>query len=100
MHKKEYKLESKLQKDVNEYLKDEGWFFHPSDKYIKGIPDIIGVCNGKFVAIELKVKNRKPSTLQKITLNRIEKAGGKSYVARSLEEVKDIIEKIKEDKNE
>lgn len=100
MHKKDYKVETKLQKDVNKYLKDKGWFYHPADRYKRGIPDIIGVMNGKFIAIELKVKGRKPSTLQKVTLNRIEKNGGEAYVAWSLKEVIDIIEKLEEEQNE
>ena len=96
MSKNVYNKESDFQKAVNIYLKDKGFFFHPTDLHLKGIPDIIGVCNGKFVAIELKVKGRSPSLLQQITLNQIKEQGGEAYVARTMREVEQIIEKLKE----
>jgi hypothetical protein len=41
-----------------------------------GIPDIIGVINGRFFALELKSEKKKPSELQSYILRRINLAGG------------------------
>lgn len=42
----------------------------------KGIPDLLVCCNGKFMGIELKALNGKPSPLQIYNLREIDKAGG------------------------
>lgn len=41
-----------------------------------GIPDIIGCCNGKFFALEVKAENGRPSELQKRCINLIQRCGG------------------------
>lgn len=48
---------------------------------IRGIPDFLGLINGRFIAIELKVgKNKvKKSGLQQYVLNQIKAAGGVAY---------------------
>lgn len=46
-----------------------------------GIPDLLGCYDGKFFAIELKIKNNKPTELQKVRLQEIETAGGVQGVA-------------------
>lgn len=40
-----------------------------------GIPDILSCCNGKFLGIEVKAKNGKPSELQLYNLKKIDEAG-------------------------
>ena len=45
-----------------------------------GIPDIVACHNGKFVGIECKAGNNKPTALQERELNRILNAGGEAFV--------------------
>lgn len=57
-----------------------------------GTPDILACVNGVFVAIEVKKpKGGVVSALQKSKLKKIRKAGGVSMVAKSLEEVKEVL---------
>lgn len=55
-----------------------GWFikFWGGGMSQVGIPDILGLVNGKFFAIEVKGEGGRPSTLQLINLEEIEKSGG------------------------
>lgn len=41
-----------------------------------GIPDIIGLINGRFIALEVKAKNGKASILQEQNIKFINKSGG------------------------
>ena len=41
-----------------------------------GVPDILACCNGRFLGIEVKAENGKPSPLQIHNLKRIDEAGG------------------------
>lgn len=58
------------------------WFFkYWAGPYSKaGIPDIIACVNGKFVAIEVKAENGKPSALQVRNIELIRASGGKAYL--------------------
>jgi hypothetical protein len=49
--------EASFQKFVLKELNKIGCFFHKEAGSIRGLPDIIGVANGHFVALELK-KNK------------------------------------------
>ena len=75
------KLEFRLEKDFQRYVVKtlrgiEGLclFNIHGDRYNVGIPDLLGCYDGKFFAIELKVKNNKPTELQKVRLQEIETA--------------------------
>ena len=74
------------------YPKAYAW--HPSDRWISGIPDLIICLDGKFIAIELKFGNGKVSKIQKYVLNKIQDAGGRVAVCRTIKEVKRFIEEI------
>lgn len=60
---------------------------------ISGTPDKLLCINGKFVALELKDKGKKPSKIQKYNLDGVVEAGGVSIVAslNNWEEVKKIL---------
>lgn len=45
-----------------------------------GIPDIVACHGGKFIGIECKAGDNKPTALQERELNRILNAGGEAYV--------------------
>lgn len=49
---------------------------------VLGIPDILGVIKGRFVAIELKKSSKdKPTTMQTYVLERIKACGGVGLVS-------------------
>lgn len=56
--------------------------------HIRGISDILGVYNGRSIAIEVKTKTGRLSDYQKLFLASFNKAGGLSLVARSVLDVK------------
>lgn len=73
---KEKQFEDKIKK----YLKEQGcWFlkYWGGAAYTKsGIPDILVCCKGRFVGVEVKAPNGKPSDLQIYNLRQIDRAGG------------------------
>lgn len=85
--------ETQLKNKVIRYLRtvDRLWFYKTADKFTSGIPDIIGCYDGKFFAIELKQKGKYPTRLQENVLENINRSGGYTCVAISLEEVKYFI---------
>lgn len=56
--------------------------------HIRGVSDIIGIKNGRPIAIEVKSKRGVVSDYQKEFLRRFNEAGGLGFVARSLDDVK------------
>lgn len=65
---------------------------------MKGVPDILGVIpsDGRILAIELKSKTGRVSPEQRAFLDQIVKDGGVAGVARSIDEVKQILGCINE----
>lgn len=59
---------------------ERSWWESIQQKSIRGTPDIIGVVNGRFVAIEIKAANGRASPLQREKLKRIHDAGGLSIL--------------------
>ncbi|ROL55669.1 VRR-NUC domain-containing protein [Bacteroidetes/Chlorobi group bacterium Naka2016] len=59
-----------------------------------GVPDILCCIDGRFVAIEVKAK-RAATALQKVNLERIQRAGGVGAVAYRLEDVQDLVRNIR-----
>lgn len=54
-------------------------------------PEMVGSTIGVFTAIEVKVKNRKPSKAQKNFIRVIKEKGGFAGVARCFDDLKEII---------
>lgn len=77
------KPETKFQNKVLSDLKklDNLWVLKTQEKTRKGVPDLLICANSRFVAIELKSKNKAPDPLQQFELNCIEASGGASFVA-------------------
>lgn len=71
-------------------LKHSHWF-SIQQVSLRGHPDIIGVINGKFIAIELKDVGGEPRAIQQYHLDRVEESGG--YAACVTRENWDIIKK-------
>lgn len=97
--------ESKIQKQIIEYLQGCGYFvwqhkrigtfdarlgkFRKKAKFeINGVSDILGVLpGGKFLAIEVKAKKGSVSDSQKKFIKKVNDEGGMAFVARSVEDV-------------
>ncbi len=86
--------EKKVQADIVKYLKTvDGLYFNKhSDRYVKGIPDILGCYKGCFFAIEVKKsEGGKIAPMQQWHAERITKAGGKHIFATNVQQVVDFI---------
>ena len=85
--------------DIKEYLKTVDncfyWKEHGGQFGQAGIPDIICCIGGRFVAFEVKTEKGKTTVLQEVTLRKIRKAGGTAEVARSVADVKAVIERLR-----
>ena len=86
--------EAQLTRHVNNWLRGQTnvWHYKVSDRYTKGIPDIIACVNGIFVGIELKASNGTPSPHQLQRIKSIVDAGGIAMVCYSLEDVKKLVD--------
>ena len=82
-------LESAIQKKISDYLTalPECWTCKVMAANKRGVPDILAVISGRFVAIEVKRPGNKPSKLQLAQLRRIQAAGGVAMVAESVDDV-------------
>lgn len=58
---------------------------------MRGISDILGCYKGRFVAIEVKTRTGKASPAQEQFLERVRKAGGIAFVARSVDDAIDAL---------
>jgi hypothetical protein len=84
--------ERELKRDVLNWLNLQGaWVFtQPMNKRTRGkrgVPDIIGCCRGRFVAIELKMAGGRLEPAQTAECERIREAGGIVIVAYCLRDV-------------
>lgn len=86
MYAKEKDLQNKVISVFKKVFKEDMWFSKISDRYNRGIPDIVGCVCGRFFGLELKRDKGRPSELQLYTINRIEKAGGTVCIVRTVEE--------------
>lgn len=70
--------------------------YRKKGKYdISGVSDSIGIYKGFFIAIEFKIKPKKPSHEQTVFINKINREGGFARCCYSLEEVKDFCNEIR-----
>lgn len=84
---------------IKKFLTDQGcWHvkFFGNGMTRKGVPDILACVNGKFVAIEVKAENGKPSELQKYNVRKIRESGGVAIILypNQFEEFKEFITTI------
>lgn len=86
IYTKEVGLQNQVIRELKKIFKDDIWFAKISDRYNKGIPDIVGCINGMFFGLELKRCTGRPSKLQLYTIDKIKKAGGSVCIARTVED--------------
>jgi len=60
----------------------------------RGVPDILGCYRGRFIAVEVKSANNKPSKIQQAQLNAIKQAGGIAEVVTSLEQIQRLVKEL------
>lgn len=87
--------EAKVKKRVTSILKAHGaYYFYPVTGGFgrSGVPDIVACYKGRFIGIECKAGNNKPTALQEKNLADISKAGGFSLVIN--EENIDALENV------
>lgn len=71
--------EKNFENRLKKFLESEDcWFvkFFANGFTKTGVPDILVCCKGRFVAVEVKAQNGKPSELQKWNIRRIIEQGG------------------------
>jgi len=91
------KSEQQIQTEILNYLNYEGAFVFKTLASNKGgIPDIVGVMNGQFIAIEVKKPGGRPTALQLVQIRKIKEAGGLACIAYDLETVKDYVNHLME----
>lgn len=88
--------ESKVKNAVKKILDKYGayYFFPVTGGFGKsGVPDIIACYKGRFIGIECKAGNNKPTELQKRELNKIQLAKGSAFVVNeeSINLVEDVL---------
>ena len=93
--------EKQFENKIKAYLKSKNaWYikYWGGGGFTKaGIPDILCCYKGKFIAIEVKAPNGKPSELQLYTLNEIRKAGGQAFLLypKDFDDFKKWMEELK-----
>lgn len=90
------KLESKIQKEVIDYLKKNRiyHFRFQAQVNLNGIPDIIALYKGHMLGIELKKEDGKPTDLQIKKLQAINENGGIGVIIRSVSQLDSLIKYI------
>lgn len=90
--------EKMIQKDIYRFLRKIGCsvdIITTMGFSRKGTADIIGCLpNGRFLAVEVKRPRLKPTELQKEWLDEKLRLGGVCFVAYSVEDAKDKLEKL------
>jgi Holliday junction resolvase len=97
-HTPERKVKDKVVALLKQY---DAYFFSPLSNGFgrSGIPDIIACLYGRYIAIECKAGDNKPTALQIRELGLITKAGGVALVIRenNINEVALALQSIKEE---
>lgn len=92
--------EKNFENKVKAFLKSQGcWFikYWGGGQFTKsGVPDLLVCCKGKFLGIELKAPNGKPSELQLYNIEAIKKAGGTALVLypKDFEAFKELVKNL------
>lgn len=96
--------EKQFENKIKDYLKSKGcWHvkFFANGMTRSGIPDILACVNGRFVAIEVKAENGRPSKLQLWNVEKIKEANGIAVIAypKDWEKLKQLIDDLIERSN-
>lgn len=90
-------LEKKIENKIKAHLKSIGAYVikHHGNKFSQvGVPDLLVCYKGRFIGIEVKTPDGKPTALQLHNIEEIQKSGGVAFIADNLEIVKKKLEGI------
>ena len=62
-----------------------------------GISDILACYKGRFLGLEVKLEYNKPSKIQEVKIDLINRSGGIARVVRSIEEVEEVWREVDEE---
>jgi Holliday junction resolvase len=82
--------EKDLTNQIRSFLKVCGVFHYKQHQGLgstPGVPDIIGIYDGKFLGIEIKGERGKVSVKQQDFIDCINQHGGIAFIARSVDDV-------------
>jgi hypothetical protein len=90
--------ERRVVQRISAHLRGKGaWVFkvHGGDNPFQevGVPDLLCCLEGRFIGLEVKLPGEKPSSRQKVILQRIREAGGIGEVVTSVAEVERILKR-------
>ena len=87
------KSEAKIQSPILRYLSTlpQCWAVKAIYSSKKGCPDILCCYQGRFIGLEVKAEDKKPSLIQEIQGELIKRAGGEYWVVRSVADVKNAL---------
>ena len=90
--------EQTIQKSIIKYLKTVAYVVKIISASKSGIPDLLVLYKGKFIALEVKIPDKKNnvSDLQEHNINEIIKNGGLAFVVWELNQVKEIIKGLED----
>jgi Holliday junction resolvase len=81
------KSEQAIQKTITKAIEQRGgWCCKTITCNKSGVPDILAVIDGKFIAVEVKTPKGKTSPIQEYQIKKIQESGGTAIVARSVED--------------
>lgn len=89
--------EKNIENKIKAYLKSIGAYYvkYFGNQFSQvGVPDILCCYKGRFIGIEVKNEKGKTSPLQDVNIQQIKDAGGLAIVARTVDEVKQLIDSI------
>lgn len=61
-----------------------------------GIPDILACYKGRFLGLEVKLEYNKPSKIQEVKIDLINRSGGIARVVRSVDEAEEVLREVDE----
>lgn len=86
--------ESKLTKDIRDYLHSEGWLSwknHGTQFSEAGLPDVMAVKESKFIALEIKTATGKATVLQERWIQKLKAQGVAAGVVRCVGDVEQLL---------
>lgn len=84
--------EKQITASIRQLLKTFGIFHYKQHQGLgstPGVPDIVGIYQGRYLGIEVKTRNGVVSDNQRRFIDTINAAGGIAFVARSVDDVID-----------
>jgi len=85
---REQDIQRRLTKAIE---KQGGWCCKTITCNKSGVPDILAVIDGRFIALEVKTPTGRTSPIQEYQIKKIQEAGGTAIVARSVEDFLEIL---------